>query len=416
MSSVSNIPECHGIYGVHESEIGDGKTSLSPPRLQTTKVGNQLAFATGGIQIGRPLLPFSKERLIATCKHHQAAYVEDGTNVDPTLTRRNAIRYIFKACELPSALQKPALLQLADRNAERRAHEAKMVQLILDNCVIRLEPRCGSLTVNLPDTQILRGLQKKLAPHATGADPPVLDAEFVRRVVSMITPQETVSLDPLQAAVWGMDPHGLQYNHDRTREQLMSFTCAGLQFCQIGHGQWQIWRQRPSKEVQRKRVRMLDQKHQDVLFDNRFWIHLRSPKPVEAQLIVRFATEQDLARLRTRVADKEIPETMWAAIESDLRRLAPGNQRFSLPVIAKASSPSSKEEHLETPKSDLSEVGDVIALPTLGYTFNEMFVQEWEWLKGVNFHVMFRKVDLRNVIVDERGEETVKKEEGNRPK
>ncbi|KKK24549.1 hypothetical protein ARAM_006393 [Aspergillus rambellii] len=132
---VARIPECHGLYGVSES----GYTAfiqpdkLLGPRSHSThqmdghnnttnesKAHQQRAvpISTGGILICRPLLSFPKTSLIATCHANNVQFVSDPTNFDPTLTPRNAIRSLLSSNKFPRALQKPSILSLAQKSQD----------------------------------------------------------------------------------------------------------------------------------------------------------------------------------------------------------------------------------------------------------------------------------------------------------
>lgn len=97
MARSGRIPECEGIPGVDDSIVlRDGKTWV----------------AEQGVTIYRPLLAFPKSRLRATSRALKLDRVEDPTNRDPTLTARNAIRYLLQGNQLPQALQTSRLLKL----------------------------------------------------------------------------------------------------------------------------------------------------------------------------------------------------------------------------------------------------------------------------------------------------------------
>ena len=231
MLPVANIPECRGVFGVHESS----KRSDRMPQDDATEsqIGGrheQLDFQTGGVQVGRPLLQFSKERLVATCEAQIVPYVEDETNFDQTLTRRNAIRHVYYQNRLPEALSKPALLSFGARCAERNARHAAMAEEIFNSSTVHLETRSGSLTVELPDIEKLQSLRKPQPLDTNQDDLSLADAMFVRRLAAMITPRETIPLESLEKAVSAINPHGLGYPESDSEKALKTFNCAGLSF------------------------------------------------------------------------------------------------------------------------------------------------------------------------------------------
>jgi len=54
-----------------------------------------MSYGLAGMQSWtiKPLLTVPKDRIIATCKAHGLAYVDDPTNFQPLLTQRNFIRH-----------------------------------------------------------------------------------------------------------------------------------------------------------------------------------------------------------------------------------------------------------------------------------------------------------------------------------
>lgn len=116
IAPVNDIPECFGLYGVHQSgnphlKRSDDNDHASQIQRHWKRRPN-MEFEDGGIKIMRPLLKFSKERLIATCLQRGVSWVEDETNKDPTLTIRNAVRHMYRNHRLPSALSKERLSTL----------------------------------------------------------------------------------------------------------------------------------------------------------------------------------------------------------------------------------------------------------------------------------------------------------------
>lgn len=106
----------------------------------------------GGVTVYRPLLEFSKDRLIATCLENKIPWWEDATNKDPTLTMRNAVRHLYKGYTLPKALQKPAIFALSKRCELRVQAQEADANRLLSRIVIRpLGPLAGTLTVKFPE-------------------------------------------------------------------------------------------------------------------------------------------------------------------------------------------------------------------------------------------------------------------------
>ncbi|ROT38777.1 adenine nucleotide alpha hydrolases-like protein [Sodiomyces alkalinus F11] len=211
MLPAANIPECHDMHGVYESGLLDDQLRKRPalgfaPRrrdrrsirremrsqidlptyMAELRAGQQtdldIAYfdeeyeyetrtgtGTGtrtrtrtavppiptedaGVMLYRPLLPFGKDRLVATCEANGVAWFEDATNRDPTLTMRNAVRWTCAHHQLPAALQKPSVLRLS-RNclARSRAHDAEAERWLRKMRIHDFDPNAGTLVVGLPD-------------------------------------------------------------------------------------------------------------------------------------------------------------------------------------------------------------------------------------------------------------------------
>jgi tRNA(Ile)-lysidine synthase len=181
MKSVEWIPECHGIHGVYHSS----KTA------RQLDIGLPFPLESGGIQALRPLLGFSKSRLIATCKEHGTTWVEDKTNQDVTLTNRNAIRHIFRNHKLPAALSRDSLVSLAVHMKKRLDSHKEIVDDLFEKCPMKLDIQTGSLVVRLP-------------PVASLLDRPILTESdillartsailLVSRLASLVSPKTSAS-------------------------------------------------------------------------------------------------------------------------------------------------------------------------------------------------------------------------------
>ncbi|KAE8358027.1 PP-loop family-domain-containing protein [Aspergillus caelatus] len=146
---VTRIPECHGIYGVSES----GSSYTVPSGPQPSR--NDTIVSTGGILICRPLLPFPKSSLLATCHENSIPYVSDPTNFDPTLTPRNAIRSLLAENKLPKALQGPSILSLINSSQSLLRNSTSLSNTLLTSCKInQLNLPAGTITLTFPSKPI----------------------------------------------------------------------------------------------------------------------------------------------------------------------------------------------------------------------------------------------------------------------
>ncbi|PKS13078.1 hypothetical protein jhhlp_000419 [Lomentospora prolificans] len=112
----------------------------------------QLETEHGGIRVCRPLLEFPKDRLIATCEQNSVPWFEDSTNKDPGLTPRNAVRHMVRNYRLPEALQRPAILQMAGRIKDSIREEEEEVRELFDRTEItHFSTNTGTMVIRLPE-------------------------------------------------------------------------------------------------------------------------------------------------------------------------------------------------------------------------------------------------------------------------
>ncbi|CZS89644.1 uncharacterized protein RAG0_00959 [Rhynchosporium agropyri] len=207
MKESSSIPECYGIHGVHESGgldylAGAGIIPAEPNVMKASGDRPQLLTETGGVRLYRPLLGFSKERLIATCKANDVSWFEDHTNADKTLTKRNAIRYTRAHHILPKALSTTSLLNLCQRMNEQKAFQQKIFEKWLGKCrITALDLRVGSMKVRFIN---LNDFKKDLFESRDKAGE--VAAELLRKIVMLVTPQEHISLSALHGTVGRIFP------------------------------------------------------------------------------------------------------------------------------------------------------------------------------------------------------------------
>ena len=268
MRAANDLPECHGIYGAHRSGFWDDQKGSSPyvqlrpsrrerrqikadlrSEMDYAVLADELRAGGGGewdrlaaarlwdhapegpvplpamrtedlgVVAYRPLLPFAKERLVATCTANGVTWFEDHTNADPTLTMRNALRHMVRAHELPQALQKPAVLQLAARcDAAARQHEAQARRLLVRHGMIRaFSPNIGTLAVRLPQLKARDRARPWQTPATASHDAQrterrrmhlrTVAALAVRTLLSYVTPEDSVTaVSQLQAVVDALFP------------------------------------------------------------------------------------------------------------------------------------------------------------------------------------------------------------------
>jgi tRNA(Ile)-lysidine synthase len=350
IKAISEIPECYGMYGVHESGglhqcAEDAQQCL--PRDSTTTIATwenvskhspQLPAEAGGIRVYRPLLNFSKARLIATCQTEKTEWFEDATNKDPTLTMRNTIRHMYSSHSMPAALSKPALLALTAKLQENSNRQRDIIKSWLSKCSnCHLDTRTGTLQIRFPDLSKLQESVSTTLPKDSG----LIAARLLRHVITLVTPKEHVELSSLHGAVERIFPEFLSHQElpvpptavtscgvlfqpltATSVEQDLSISaqkCTWLMSCQLypscssmrpsiffspTGSTWSPW----------------------TLYDGRYWIRIQN---LSTETIhVRPFHKDDMTAFRHDIHEK---------YEAEFRRVlksAPGSVRWTLPAIA----------------------------------------------------------------------------------
>ncbi|KUJ23118.1 uncharacterized protein LY89DRAFT_713643 [Mollisia scopiformis] len=390
------IPECYGMHGIYES--GDLKSpAFGKPASSRTLSKRQLQIESGGIKIYRPMLGFSKARLIATCQDEGIRWFEDHTNTDPTLTKRNAIRHMYNTHVVPTALSKPALLGLSRRIQHSILQEDAVVESLLAKCNIKdFNTRVGTVTVRFP-----AGNEILVASEGSGVDCGRIAAQLLRRVLFLVTPLEHIEISSLPGAVEQIFP-GLSESEERlllakpltvasvylqplnvraSEQEQEHPPMQASEIAQQGQTQWLLSRQLPysfsydSLTITIPPPRSIE----DVswtpwtLYDGRYWIRIQNLHP-DKIITVRLFEELDLKLFRQSL-DKHIRRKLNLALKNE----AGGHIRWTLPAIVSRFR-GTRDEH-------------VLALPTLGFQVHSAkSVVDWE--------VRYKKVDLGGVLMD----------------
>lgn len=261
---VNSIPECYDMHGVYKSGLLDDQLQSQPAlsfrpanreikRLRNIFRDEKVAFPSdydrilareqslvedydeygrivvrdvhapylkpldtevGGVMIYRPLLGFDKDRLVATCEQNKIPWFEDSTNADPTLTTRNALRYLVNNHELPKALQKSSILALAERSKRRvQLEEAEAHRYLVREAIIKdFDPNAGTLLVNIPKARLVRRRRKRrsLCPYNKfrRKHRKIIMSIAIRKLMDFITPEVHLpSLANLENVVNRLYPH-----------------------------------------------------------------------------------------------------------------------------------------------------------------------------------------------------------------
>lgn len=414
MRSSADLPECWGVHGVHQS----GRTDLAASRLRREEekdpasqhahdlrhiVARNDIFEQGGVRVFRPLLSFSKERLIQTCRSRGLAWEEDKTNKDTWRTPRNNIRGLLRSAKLPQALQKTSMLRLAEQISDTMRKRHTTVERILACCeILLLDARCGGLIVRLPIHIFIPGQESGRASYVgTFRFTATL---LLKRLVEMVTPQEEVSLQSLKQATASIFPELVEADR---KLQPTSFTGGGAQFQRLHSplpaprsqldpatsGTWQdldhvfVWKLtrqpfskaplnitvQPSASSESKTADNPPSWSSWQLWDGRYWIRLlnRSRRP----LIVRSFQHTDLRYLRSTLTPQR-----YKKFHKFLLLAAPDKVRWTLLAVAKLG-------------DDTLPMGRVLALPTLGQAGN-FDMGEKIRTKKVEWQVRYKSVRL----------------------
>ncbi|KAI9838592.1 MAG: hypothetical protein M1819_004905 [Sarea resinae] len=396
----ANIPECYGIHGVYQSggwsqnPRFDLRNEVVTEQKDTPESPPSMEMEKGGITIHRPLLSFSKNRLEATCRATGTRWVEDSTNKDRTLTRRNAVRYLLEQHRLPEALSKDSLVALSLRMHNKSIQRDSSVQKAFQSCDIEVfDARVGGLVVRFPKNAIKSFKIPFSFRERKRREAQPIASHVIRRVVDLVSPQKTVELENLRVPVSAIfpdtnDPEIL----DLERHFLPpSFTAAGVSFrrlyCPLVASPednkpsrmksislddkyvWMLTRQ-PYKAGTAPSITIpatTSSPHPTLslhepapkdpstttsashpywtpfhLFDNRFWIRIYNP--TSQALVLRTFFPSDLKPFRLSLSAQQLK-----LFDTLLKAAAPGKVRWTLPVIARTE----------------ADGGGVIAVPTL---------------------------------------------------
>lgn len=341
MRAEAPIPECEGLYGADHSGSRD-----SAPDEQRKDASSSMLIEQGGVTILRPLLESNKADLVSICEQNHVRSFEDPTNAIRTFTLRNTIRSLLKADCLPLALRKPRLLALAKTKMKAsQAADEWATKAFRD-----IQPR---LKVGSGEARFVVPASLKLCTTSWSGR-----ARLVRQMIDIVTPAKDVPLQSLYGAV------EVVFGSSEKQQCVREVQVAAVQI----YVNWpeepnsnpcvvQIRRTMPTKRERETVVTRLvptrsghESESAWQLWDGRYWIRVWRPRGATSspELTVRFLDPEDLAVLRQSLDKKECTRMNKGL------KLAPGDTRFTCPVIvAKAGSASQPE---------------IVTLPSLGWS------------------------------------------------
>lgn len=312
-----------------------------------------LKVEDGGVMVYRPLLEFSKDRLIATCEANRVPWIEDATNSDPTLTPRNAIRHLCRHYTLPVALQKPAILAMSSRvRRKAEAAEAEVERLLSRTIVRDFDSTSGTVVVRMPSFRMPRrnrtnseGRERRLSHYRRIA------RILLKRLIAIVTPELPGMIDSdLRPAVLTLFP-SLNDDPSKRHEQPKALNIANVHFLPVrtsnksrGHIHWYLTRAPyvsnrilplaqfgPLGLAQRWRRRPEQWRWPDwnrfFLWDGRYWIRIANRTPF--QVGVMPFDIRDAQRFRESLPAGKQRDQLVAL----LKHHAPGKVRYTLPAV-----------------------------------------------------------------------------------
>lgn len=390
MKDVTQFPECHGMYGVSLSggaateddhislimSVNDSGLAQYAQSRNIVTIGTPIdgqsqnatlmsccSFETGGIQIIRPLLNFTKIDLIQICTQGQVTWFEDTTNADPSLTLRNTIRHLSPA--LPDALSSKSIHEQLQRLHDYDNWIRSKVTLWLATAQsTEFSPESGTLRV-----RFVRQSNAGLMVDCPLLDKVEVTVERVVREINIRRLQAIISLvgsirdgqpdvEKLYQAVFPTEdnrPH--DSNSGVATVQVSNVACERVDVCkspvneQDEDHEWFIYRRPPTRaesQVERYTISAMPKasavSSSWILFDNRFWIQIMNRS--SNNLILRHFANTDPPFA------SGISHEYRRLFRSILKSLAPRRVLLGLPVIVMI--------------EDTSKAETIIAFPTLG--------------------------------------------------
>ncbi|KAI1388427.1 adenine nucleotide alpha hydrolases-like protein [Hypoxylon trugodes] len=313
-----------------------------------------LEIEDGGVTIYRPLLEFSKDRLIATCLANNIPWWEDETNKDPTLTMRNAVRHLYKGYALPTAIQKPAILALSKRCVRKvEAQEAEANRLLRQAIIHDFEPNAGTATVQFPNIRLPsvgRGRHSSLRRQAVLSKQKEIAAILVRKVFSLVSPElQPPLVSTLESHVFRLFPSLASSEEAAAANPPKPFTLSGVFLVPIvpSSGKtadqpltWYLSRAPYPSTAPLPRSRMpywatkdnrreqwqMSTKTPFMLWDGRYWVHIEHRLPYRL-IVLPFLREH------AKVYRESLTPEGRNRLATFLKRYAPGKVRYTLPAI-----------------------------------------------------------------------------------
>lgn len=347
MQPQAHIPECEAMYGVDDSGM---------PR-EFASSGSAMLVESGGVDVLRPLLSYTKDRLVATCEQARTKWVEDQTNKDPSLTLRNTVRQLHEGNRLPKALQRPSLCAIAGRTRQRMVRHEAEARRIFQSLDIDLNPRSGSAICKISDNVVGKINELPGRDH--------IKVLLLRMLLLLVAPTRQMDLATLEAASRNF------LNQSPGSTSTIAFAGAAMAPLKTSSEDstvYELRRTPPIKAAKKPwpevKFSLPPSQHDSEyawsewqLWDERYWIRIGALKSfsTNTEVIVRFPTAKDLTQLYDELRDDE-------RRTKDLREhlaQVKGHLRATLPVIAQAP--------IHEDFADPTKTG-ILALPSISWS------------------------------------------------
>ena len=296
------------------------------------------------VSLHRPLLGFSKARILATCKANNVSFVSDPSNFDPQMTLRNAVRCLLTSHKVPRALSRDSIIKIHHRALHRLETVNSEVQRLLNVAQLTcLDLRSGSLMLRMPKF-----------PHLLGWESSETLVLFLAQILRLVSPIDDYEASKSsQQAAAGIIFNNV-YLHPPGRPASTSITTVAVNHVQIlkedqehppyhqYYVSWRLSRQRFNCGQIRKLSRTFTycSDPEDgtvagswsnwIYWDRRYWIRICCANVAYLQrCVIRPFQPSDATDLRT-----QLNRDSRGVLMSLLHDAAPGKVRYTLPVIA----------------------------------------------------------------------------------
>ncbi|KAL8817955.1 MAG: hypothetical protein Q9223_003312 [Gallowayella weberi] len=431
IAAEADIPHCQGLYGAYQSggreytttqhELAKAlATSRETEFLPSVNEYRKPGFEYGGVRVYRPLLNLDKAALQNALVEASVPWVEDPTNHARTFSIRNAIRYLLQADLLPKALSGGSTsdsynLMIAAGKIERKfTRRDEYAEELFQACdIITFDSRTGSLEVRIPMFTERGAFFSDCPEEQRKIERGHVGARLIRLLLSMLSPQDHVSLQSLEVATKAIF-FDFTYANDfappkeRRRHPAPAVFTAGGIYCErvdspIGElpsesnqfyvldpeYTWHLSRQPYRQSSPRPECVVVPTPHSTQeptkkkggkvtfseppwqLWDGRYWIQILNP----TRKILRISplTESRLFCLKSKLTDEHGQATeRCKQLQKALRVAAPGSSRWTLPVI-------------------VDEMDNVLVLPTINFEVEESAIQWRVRYRRVSFPSKIRK-------------------------